>query len=253
MEELFEKYKNIQLFALKYRNFTDVNPKFLEFEEFKNKIQTNGYIQHNFNNPRTNSPIDIYLFKVDSKFITSTINFKKILEKYDSKTKHDIIMITKEELNVYRRKSVRQYKNLNVKNYLHKHFIIELNKGPLCSKHTLLSKNEVKTLCYDLMAHGHKLPAIFADDPQCIWVGGEINDIIKIEAKSEITGKTIRYRIVTPSSGKVIQATYKPVPNEEIKTKPNEETKEKNNIEVNDEIQEEEIEDDEDFVDDYED
>lgn len=247
MEELFEKYKNIQLFATAYRNFKDPSPKFQNFEEFKNKMQTNGYIQHIFQNPKTNSSIDIYLFKVDSKFITSTTNFKKLLEKYDSKNKHDIIMITKEELNVYRRKSVRQYKNLNVKNYLHKHFIIELNKGPLCSKHTLLSKEEVKTLCYDLMAHGHKLPAIFVDDPQCIWVGGEINDIIKIEANSEITGKTIRYRIVTPSSGKIIQATYKPTPEEELKTKTEEEIKE----DEKEEPVEHEEEYEEDFVDDY--
>ncbi len=248
MEELFEKYKNVQLFAMNYRKFTTPTPKFLEFDEFKNKMQTNGYIQHNFHNPRTNNPIDVYLFRAESKFITSTVNFKKLLEKYDSKSKHDIIMITKEELNVYRRKSVRQFKNLNVKNYVHKHFIIELNKGPLCSKHTLLSKEEVKTLCYDLMAHGHKLPAIFVDDPQCIWVGGEINDIIKIEANSEITGKTVRYRIVTPSSGKIIQATYKPIADEAVKTKTEEDLKK----EESEEPIEHEEEYEEDFVDDYE-
>jgi DNA-directed RNA polymerase subunit H (RpoH/RPB5) len=205
MEQLYEKYLNIQLFAIKYRNYELIDEGFENYENFKNKMQIFEYVLHKFKNPKDpNRIIDLYLFKHDSKYISQTINFKKILDRYN--TEQTIIMITKEELNVYRKKSIKQYKNLSIKNYLHKHFIIEINKGPLCSKHTILTPEETKAVCYDIMSHGHKLAAIFESDPQNIWIGGEVNDLIKIESFSEITGKSIRYRIVTPASGKVLQS-----------------------------------------------
>lgn len=209
MEQLYEKYENIQLFATspEYRNYTLIEDKFYDYETFKNKMQIIGYVQHKFKDPKHQRNIDIYLFKKDSKYITSTSDFKKILDKYEKDQTVYIIMITKEELNVYRRKSIKQYAHLNVKNYLHKHFIMEMNKGPLCSKHSILSPEETRKVCYDLRTHAHKLPAIYESDPQNIWIGGEVNDLIKIESNSEITGIRVGYRIVTPASGKVEQST----------------------------------------------
>ena len=239
MEQLYEKYTNIQLFATspKYRGYKLLDKEFYNYEEFKSKMQIISYIQHKFHDQRHQTDIDIYLFKHDSKYITSTTDFKKILDKYTSAS---IIMITKEELNIYRRKSINQYPNLNIKNYLHKHFIMEMNKGPLCSKHTVLSPEEVRRVCYSLKVHAHKLPAISAADPQNIWIGGEINDLIKIEAYSEITGHSIHYRIVTPASGKVLQ-------NSTIVKK------DATITEIDEEQSDVEIEDNnEDYIDDYE-
>lgn len=205
MEQLYEKYLNIQLFTIKYRQYILLDDNFESYETFKNKMQIFEYVLHKFKNPKfPDKIIDLYLFKHDSKYISLTAYFKKILDRYN--TEQIIIMITKEELNVYRKKSIKQYKNLIIKNYLHKHFIIEINRGPLCSVHTVLSTEQTKAVCYDIMAHGHKLAAIFESDPQNIWIGGEINDLIKIETYSEITGKSIHYRIVTPTSGKVLQS-----------------------------------------------
>lgn len=203
MEQLFEKYQNIQTFAIKYRNYTLLDKKFDNYETFKNKMQVFEYIIHKFHCPKINKDVDIYLFKHDSIYISSTINFKKILDRYPND--HIIIMITKEILSTYRRKSIKQYPHLNIKNYLHMHFIMEINTGPLCSKHTILTPDEVRNVCYTFMSHGHNFPSIFDTDPQVIWIGGEINDLIKIEPYSEMTGKTVRYRIVTPTSGKVVQ------------------------------------------------
>jgi DNA-directed RNA polymerase subunit H (RpoH/RPB5) len=205
MEQLYEKYLNIQLFTTKYRKYELIDESFETYENFKNKMQIFEYVLHKFVNPKfPDKVIDLYLFKHDSKYISLTAYFKKILDRYN--TEQTIIMITKEELNVYRKKSVKQYKNLVIKNYLHKHFIIEMNRGPLCSVHTVLSMEETKAVCYDIMSHGHKLAAIFESDPQNIWIGGEINDIIKIDTYSEITGKSTHYRIVTPASGKILQS-----------------------------------------------
>lgn len=204
MEQLYEKYKNIQLFATKYRNYTLVNDKFYDYDTFKNKMYGYEYILHKFNNPKTpGKTIDLYLFKHDSKYIDKTTYFKKILERYN--TESTIIMITKEELNAYRKKMISLHTNITLKNYLYKHFIMEINKGPLCSVHSIMTPEEIQTVSYNIMAHAHKLPAIFENDPQNIWIGGEINDLIKIESYSEITGKIITYRLVTPSTGKIAQ------------------------------------------------
>jgi DNA-directed RNA polymerase subunit H (RpoH/RPB5) len=88
---------------------------------------------------------------------------------------------------------------------MHKYFSIEISKGPLCSKHVILSNNEVKDLCSrELIIHPLSLPSISINDPQNIWIGGELGEVIKILSISEITGETIRYRIVSPDSGKMI-------------------------------------------------
>ena len=82
---------------------------------------------------------------------------------------------------------------------------MEISEGPLCSKHTILSNAEVRSLCSrDLIIHPLSLPSISFTDPQNIWIGGELGQVIKIESISEITGKTIRYRLISPDSGKLI-------------------------------------------------
>jgi DNA-directed RNA polymerase subunit H (RpoH/RPB5) len=206
MEQLYEKYQNIQLFATdkQYRGYElNKKEKFYDYETFKTKMQGFEYVLHKFYNPKQDKEVDLYLFKPDSKYMSSTLFFKKILDRYNGH--HNIIVITKEELNVYRKKSIKKYANLNIKNYLHKNFIIEINKGPLCSKHTILTTSETRALSFDIMAHGHNLNAIFDNDAQNIWIGGEINDVIRIDSISEMAGRSINYRIVTPASGKAVQ------------------------------------------------
>jgi len=204
MEQIYEKYRNVQLFANKYREFSLTGGKYYNYEEFKHEMQINEFILHNFIDIK-NTKVDIYLFKIESRHISNTVNFNKILDKYDGKTPLNIIMITKEELNSYRRKSINQH-NLKVNNYLHKDFNIEKSKGSLCSKHVILSDKESQTALYSNMIEKESLPKISELDPQIIWIGGQPGDIIKITPYSEITGFSIVYRLVVPSYGNIIQS-----------------------------------------------
>lgn len=213
MEHLFEKYKNIQSFATEYRKYKLLDKNFVNYEEFKNKMQTSGFIFHRFEDTNDKIQIDLYFFKEDSKYIVTTSFFKKLLDKYD-KNKHYVIFITKEPLNIYRRKTVKNYDNLIVNNYLHRNFLMKPEEGPLCSKHTVLTTQEARKVCFSLMAHGHNLATIYDKDPQCIWINAKPNDIVKIESISEITGKSIRYRLVIPSPSKL---SYEPEETEEQK------------------------------------
>ena len=203
MEILFNKYKNIQKFILEYRKY-ETNDTFHDFPSFKKIVQVEQFIKHTCNDVKNGRLVYIFIFIDNSKYIKTTNHFKRLIDKLPEEPA-DLILISKDELSIYITKALSKYPHLRIFNYMHKIFVIEISKGPMCSKHTILSNNEVRTLCSrDLIIHPLSLPSISINDPQNIWIGGELGQVIKIESISEITGKTIRYRIVSPDSGKII-------------------------------------------------
>lgn len=203
MESLYNKYENIKKFISSYRKYT-TKEKFYDYDTFKKIMQVEQYIKHICYNPVKERFVYVYVFAEHSKYIKTTSQFKRIIDKIPEEL-IDVIIISKLELNVYISKALLKYQHLNIYNYLYKYFAIELTNGPLCSKHTILSNDEVRILCSrDLIIHPLSLPSISINDPQNIWVGGELGHVIKIESISEITGKTERYRIVSPDSGKLM-------------------------------------------------
>ena len=203
MDILYEKYKNIQKFITEYRQYK-IDEKFLDFNTFKKCMQIEQFIQHKCIDTKKGRNVYIYLFIHNSKYIKTTSQFKRVIDKIPEEPL-DVIIITKTELSVYIKKALLKYTNLKVCNYLHKNFAIEISKGPLCSKHIVMTNNDVRDLCSrELIIHPLSLPSISINDPQNIWIGGELGEVIKIISVSEITGKSIRYRIVSPDSGKMI-------------------------------------------------
>lgn len=203
MEILYEKYTNIQKFIIDYRQYK-IEDEFHDFAAFKKIIQIEQYVLHKCLNPKKGKNTYIYIFRENSKYLKTTPHFKRLMDKIPEEPT-DVIIISKNELSVYINKALSKYNHLRIYNYMHKYFSIELSMGPLCSKHTILSNNEVKLLCSrDLIIHPLSLPSISINDPQNIWIGGELGQVVKIESISEITGKTIRYRIISPDSGKLI-------------------------------------------------
>jgi DNA-directed RNA polymerase subunit H (RpoH/RPB5) len=239
MEILYEKYLNIQKFINVYRGYTMVE-KFHDFASFKKIIQIEQFLLHKCTDVKNGKPVYIYIFRDQSKYIKTTPQFKRLMDKlpYDPS---NVIVISKDLLSVYINKALTKYTHLRIFNYTHKFFAIELAMGPLCSKHTVLSNREVKRLCSsDLVIHPLSLPSIAVTDPQNIWVGGELGQIMKIESISEITGRTIRYRIISPDSGKMIniqKLKQKIQANEDIGIKATDSEKNMNNAKtVDDEV-----------------
>jgi len=204
MEILYEKYQNIQKCITSYRKYI-VKDSFHDFNTFKKMMQVDQYVHHKCENPVNNKTVYVYLFKDQSVYTKTTSQFKRLMDKI-SKDVADVIIISKNELSVYIKKSFDLYREtLTIYNYLHKIFAIELSKGPLCSPHRILSNSEVRTLCSkDLMVHPLSLPSISVNDAHNIWIGGTLGQVVEIESVSEITGKTNRYRIVSPDSGTII-------------------------------------------------
>jgi DNA-directed RNA polymerase subunit H (RpoH/RPB5) len=202
MEVFYEKYLNIQKFINEYRKYS-TKDEYHDFAAFKKAIQIEEYIVHSCVDTKRGRPVYIYLFKDQAKYTKTTPQFKRLMDKLPEEPA-DVIILSKDLLSIYINKALIKYNHLRFFNYLHKFFAIELSKGPLCSKHTILTNNEVRDLCSrELLIHPLSLPSISINDPQNIWLGGELGQIVKIESVSEITGKTIRYRIISPDSGKV--------------------------------------------------
>jgi DNA-directed RNA polymerase subunit H (RpoH/RPB5) len=240
---LYEKYENIILcLGENYRKW-NILDKILDTSEF-NKLMTNQkYVIHLTYNPEDELFVYVVLFHPNSIHLSKTELFRKFLDMLinkihkndldkkqkfleknidiDKKQKAKIItrilntnkkgietiFITKRELTSYFVRNIEtknQKIKLNVHNFLHKHFIIDISKGPLCAKHTRLSKAEsIDLLSRQLMTSPYNLPRILINDPHIIWCGAKIGEFIKIEVNSELAGKSIRYRIVVPISGKL--------------------------------------------------
>jgi DNA-directed RNA polymerase subunit H (RpoH/RPB5) len=198
-DALYQIYLNIQKFITQYRKYDILDGNLANQVEFNKIILDEHYIKCNCLDPQTQKKVYVILLKRDSKYIKSTANFKKLMVGL-GKEESDVIVISKEPLSIYVKKLLPKLSNLVIYNYLHRHFAIEIPKGPLCSKHTILTQSEIEHLCSkELMIHPLGLPSILVTDPQCIWIGAKVGQVVKIEAFSEITGKTIRYRIVVPS------------------------------------------------------
>jgi DNA-directed RNA polymerase subunit H (RpoH/RPB5) len=195
MEALYIKYANLQKFLATYRRYT-VHEPFLKKAEFGEAIQSLSYVKHTATAP-DGVPYIVLLFRDESKYIKSSKVLRSFLQNIKVGPKHEIIVIVSKPLSAHIRNNVLAKSKTQIHVYLHRLFIIELPKGPLCSPHTILTPAERDYLCnHDIWHHPEYLPIMSTDDPQAIWLGAKPGDVIKIESFSDITGRSIRYRYV---------------------------------------------------------
>lgn len=202
-DSLYIKYQNIQKFIVDYRRYELENDAFYDLNQFTEKIQSLSYIKHTLVDRKNNTHVILFFFKEDSKYIKVSQYFRQFMEglerSYDDK-KIEVILIVKTPLVSHIKNSLLPQFNTRfpVHVYYHRVFTIEINKGALCSHHSILTPEEVNYLCsHELWVLPTDLPIIYADDPQCIWIGAKAGDVIKIDSLSDLTGKTLRYRYVT--------------------------------------------------------
>lgn len=230
---MFGIYSVMQIFLTdpKYMGYKlSKDNKFLNSSSFESKLQISNYIMHTLE--KGDKSLDVYLFTKDSKHINSVPELTKLLDKY--RTNKTVFLFVKEPLKSRLENVFNKYRNLKIKVFLHKHFIMEMNTGPLCSVHRILTVKEVEKLCFQIMKHGHDLPAISVHDPQVIWIGGEINDVVEIVRNSEITGKTIAYKIVVPIRPRLGETTGNIIKKEDNKENADAEAEEEYDDEFDD-------------------
>lgn len=195
----FDRYLNIHEFAEKWRGYKRVS-EILTRDKYRSSIQHMSYILIKYVRDQGH-PVLIYLFAKNSKYAEQSTELKKLL--MSIRVPSDVMLITKNEFKIYSVKAIAVAKHLNVKTFLHENFSIIIPKGPLCQPHRILSAKETnRVLTKELFCDISNLPKIYENDPQCIWIGAEIGDVVEVISDSDISGKYMTYRLVVGSNRK---------------------------------------------------
>ena len=237
----YKQYQNLKIFAEKWRNMKIKN-KILNEEEFIKNIQLNGYVNIECIHNDTGKNIIIFLISKRNKSINMQ-DIKKIFNKI--KIVCDVILISEYNITIDLHKILYTMKHIhNIYNYRHENFNLIIPECILSGKHKIMNKIEINQLINeDLFTTIANLPKIREDDPQCIWIGAKIGDIIEITSPSYITHLYKTYKVVVPRIGKnlFIQKIINENKEDEIKHKNtnSKNTNSKNIIEETNEYNEE--------------
>lgn len=241
-EAQFNQYNNLLVFAKDWRKYKLIS-KALDKESFRKSMQSESYVRIDCIDPNKSKEVLIYLFDKDSKYTNSSQDLKRLLKKFKEPT--TLLLITYKPLTTYSKKAINAARKLlTIYDYRHEIFDLILPNGPLCYPHRVMSRDEVIKLANeDLCCYITGMPRIFDEDPQCIWIGAEVGDVVEIEMLSDITGETYQYRVVIPKSGKVI--AYKEANKEEADKEDKKEDEDDEVLEHRENISEDEDEFDE--------
>lgn len=201
-EVQFNQYTNLLTFAKDWRKYK-VTSAMLSKEQFRSAMQVDQYVKIECLDEIKNKVVYCYLFEKNSKYMASSQDLKRLLNKL--KKPVIVILVIYKPLNTYGKKVISKFKHLNVFVYRQEIFDLVIPKGPLCYPHRILSREEIIALTNDqLCCYLTNLPKIFDTDPQCIWIGAEVGDVIEIKLLSDVSGETYQYRVVIPKNGRVI-------------------------------------------------
>ena len=157
------------------------------------------------------STIAFYITAINSGITRTIIEFKKLMNKVPNNIKH-IYIISEKEFS-------QQVYNV-ISSLYSQHIVMKLNntmfeterpKHMLVSKHEILTRDEYDNLIkYSTIVNPLNLPKIRLDDTQCIWIGAESGDIIKITRRT-IIGESTNYRVVIGPISNKIKSVYNPI------------------------------------------
>lgn len=199
----FIQYSNIVIFAEEYIKLAR-RGSILNKNEFDKLMQTDEHVKLEYFNEREGKKVYIYLFAQNSRNFNNSSNFRRLINRLKNEPAY-VITVTHEPPKNYALRVIQSFKYLKIKTYIHDNFTIIIPKGPLCYPHRILTPVEVnKLLNEELFCQLHNLPKISSNDPQIIWIGAEIGDVIAIESLSEISGISVQYRVVIPKSSRSI-------------------------------------------------
>lgn len=202
--EIINSNKYIKIIALS-NDYTDTEKNMIKeniqiFSLYKNKDSyTINDIKKKHNITDTIQKITVILLLHDeSDYDSKTANFKALINtiRYPNS---NVITISKDSLSTHVNKQIVELSNETKKifSYTYDKFKFIVNNHVLCSPHSILNKDEEYNLLNNILKKKKSnLPKIKISDPQIIWIGGEIGNIVKIERDSEVTGKSLYYRVI---------------------------------------------------------
>jgi DNA-directed RNA polymerase subunit H (RpoH/RPB5) len=203
-------YLNVLVFAEEWRKFK-ITSKKMTFEAFRTALYKDSYIKIECKDFAKSRDVIIFMFEAGSKYIISNQDMKRLL-KYEP-IGANVILISHDILTTYHRKYIATERRLKIQSACYTNFAMILPNGPLCYKHRILSHAEIlnlanNSLCIPVLYW----PKIYDTDPQCLWIGAEIGDVLEITMYTDTAGEVINYRVVVPKNGRMVayQASEEP-------------------------------------------
>lgn len=202
----FARYTNLLIFIKEWRKYV-MESKELNLVEFRESMQLNYYTLIKCIDNKQNKIVNIYLFDKSSKYIDTSSEMKKLI--LSNKINIDLILISQHPLKTYHRTMINEQKKYyNIHPYLHEIFDLVLPNGPLCYPHRIMTHEEVLKLTNEqLCCFVVNLPKILDTDPQCIWIGAEVGNVVEVQMLSDIIGLTYQYRVVISKNKKLLLQT----------------------------------------------
>lgn len=190
-------YRNLEQF-IAYRKIT-TKYKFLTPEQFSTEFNTMLYICID-GTDRDGNPIYIFLIQPKSKYERKTEDFKKLVNSSVKNKKNcAILYITEQKVSNYINKKIETFyasDNISVYTYTYNNFIIVLPQSVSSSLHQIITKEELAEYTTRLIIEPNDLAKIQVDDPQLIWIGAKVGDVIRITGKSDTAQIVEEYRLV---------------------------------------------------------
>jgi len=84
----------------------------------------------------------------------------------------------------------------NIHRYSYDNFKTIIPIGPWCSQHSILDNKEADKILDMLSINKNKIKRIYINDPQIIWLGAKLDQIVRIDRINQITGYSTDYRRV---------------------------------------------------------
>ncbi len=203
-QQLYNIYRNIHAFY-DYRKLSSLVPV-MKQDEFIKSIQLNKYVILP-SVPKDNKDarvLVLLLIYPGTECENKRANMKKFVDKIDYPFA-EVMTITKVKvsagvmggLKLWELDTPKAYRSFKSFTYpLFNCIIPEYNQAP---KYSILTDEDVDMLDKQAMMNKENLPKIFEHDPQMVWLGARVGNVVRIIRLSDNIMEDPYYRLVIPS------------------------------------------------------
>lgn len=190
----FAEYNNLFLF-MESRKWTQIPSEVLKQEIFEKTIRLFGYIPIYGKNADNEDSV-IILVSRESTISHHKQHFMRMFNKEHSKAKH-MIIVSESLLSASIQNAPEiSSSNVTLESISATRFRIDIRRAALVPVHRIMTKKESEELLNFWHCEAHQLPKIKLDDPQVIWLGAKVGDVIEITRMNEMSGEGKYWRVV---------------------------------------------------------
>lgn len=199
----YQIYKNIIIWITEYRKWKILDGLIDDERSYIKFLQPHQYYMIKASDPIDNKIIYIFILSPGSAYAHESKHFSLLqqLMQHSDKQTVEMYAITENPVkpNILKKMAEFRKDRIIVKNYTYDIFkqVLPKAKNVIIPKHSIIDKKDVPQIMDDMKVTDlSQFPRIPVSDPQCIWIGAKIGDLLLIEGPSESAGRRIVYRYV---------------------------------------------------------